>query len=728
MRRSANIVACTLLLAACEQHDSTGAAGAASSAAAPPAAVSPMPVDAARLLGAGGEGDNWLTYGRTYDEHRFSPLQQITATNVAGLKAAWHFDLPVDARAQESTPLIIDGVMYVTAAWSRVFALDAATGAVKWTYDPQVPGHTGIQACCDVVNRGLAAWGGRVFLGALDGRLIALDTSTGKPVWEVSTIAPGSRATITGAPRIIKGKVIIGNGGGELNARGYVSAYDADSGKLIWRFYTVPGKPGVKDGAASDDILEKLASKTWRGEWWKRGGGGTVWDAMAYDPQLNLLYFGTDNGGPWNKTFRSPGSSDDLFITSIVAVNADTGEYAWHFQNTPGEEWDYSATQSLVLADLPIEGQQRHVIMQAPKNGYFYVLDRQTGKPISIHQYVDALNWSKGIDQVTGRPQLNPQARYDKTGKPWIGTPGPGGGHNWMPMSFSPQTGLVYIPVIEVSYPYIAQKSYQQTPLTFNIGVDENANSLPQDPVIKAAALKGLKGHLSAWDPVTQKEVWRAEVPYPWNGGTLATAGHVVYQGDAMGRFNAYQDSDGKPLWSVQTGTGILAPPISYAVAGKQYIAVETGWGGAFALSAGELARRTQIDRGNIPRVIVFSLDGTDTLPAVPPASTAVLTTLPELGNPAQIAAGKLLYHTFCGNCHGDTAISGGTMPDLRYATALRDDDVFQKIVHDGILEPKGMVAFGSVLKPAQIELIRAYVTHRVNESVAEHQVAGVVK
>ncbi|HEY6458189.1 MAG TPA: PQQ-dependent dehydrogenase, methanol/ethanol family [Steroidobacteraceae bacterium] len=720
MRQSALALAGLILIGACTHHEATGVASKVGSA---PAAA-PMPVDTARLLGAGGDGDNWLTYGRTYDEHRFSPLQQINAANVAGLKPSWHFDLPVDARAQESTPLIIDGVMYVTTAWSHVFALDAATGTLKWSYDPKVPGHTGIDACCDVGNRGLAAWQGRLYLGTLDGRLVALDAATGKPVWDVSTIPAGSRATITGAPRVIKGKVIIGNGGAEKSARGYISAYDADTGKLIWRFYTVPGKPGVKDGAASDEVLAKIASKTWRGQWWKGGGGGTVWDAMAYDPQLDLLYFGTDNGGPWNKKFRSPGYSDDLFITSIIAVRPDTGEYVWHFQNTPGGMWDYSATQSLVLADLTIDGQLRHVIMQAPKNGYFYVLDRQTGKPISIHQYVDSLTWAKGVDPVTGRPQINPDARYDHTGKAWIGAPGPGGGHNWMPMSFSPQTGLVYIPVIEVSFPYIGQKSYHPTLLDFNVGIDMNAGSLPQDPVIKAAAIKGLKGRLSAWDPVAQKEVWRVEVNHPWNGGTLATAGHVVYEGDAMGTFSAYHDSDGKLLWSVHTGTGIVAPPISYAVAGKQYIAVETGWGGAFAFSAGELALKTQINRGNIPRVIVFALDGTDKIPAPPPASTAALTALPELGNATQIAQGKLQYHTFCNNCHGDTAVSGGVLPDLRYSAALRDNDLFQKIVHDGILEPQGMVAFGSVLQPKSIELIRAYVVHRVNESVAEADTA----
>ncbi|HTV80865.1 MAG TPA: PQQ-dependent dehydrogenase, methanol/ethanol family [Steroidobacteraceae bacterium] len=721
MRRSAFAWACLLLAAGCSRHD------AGTSVQAPPAPVAaakPMPVDAARLLAASSDGDDWLTYGRTYDEQRFSPLTQIDATNVAGLKPAWHYDLPVDARAQESTPLIIDGTMYVTAAWSRVFAFDAATGALKWSYDPQVPGHTGINACCDVVNRGLAAWQGRLYLGTLDGRLVALDAVSGKPVWDVSTIPAGSRQTITGAPRIIKGKVIIGNGGGEESGRGFVSAYDADTGKLVWRFYTVPGRPGARDNAASDDILDKVASRTWRGQWWKYGGGGTVWDSMAYDPQLDLLYFGTDNGGPWNKKFRSPGNSDDLFISSIIAVRPDTGEYVWHFQNSPGEMWDYSATQSLVLADLTIEGRMRHVIMQAPKNGYFYVLDRQTGKPISIHQYVDTLTWAQGVDQATGRPRVNPQAKYDLTGKPWVGAPGPGGAHNWMPMSFSPQTGLVYLPVIEIGFPYIGQTSYHPTPLTFNVGVDLNAGSLPQDPVIKAAAIKGLKGHLAAWDPVTQKEAWRVEVGHPWNGGVLTTAGHVVYEGDAMGRFNAYHDTDGKLLWSIATGTGIVAPPVSYAVAGKQYIAVETGWGGAFPLSAGELALKSQIDRGNVPRLIVFSLTGTDTIPPPPPPSTAVLTPLPELGDAPQIAQGKLLYHTYCGTCHGDTAVSGGVLPDLRYAAALRDDDLFQKIVHDGILEPKGMVAFGSLLDPKSIELIRAYVTHRVNESVAERKAA----
>ena len=371
-------------------------------------------------------------------------------------------------------------------------------------------------------------------------------------------------------------------------------------------------------------------------------------------------------------------------------MRPDTGEYVWHFQNTPGEMWDYSATQSLVLADLTIDGQLRHVIMQAPKNGYFYVLDRQTGKPISIHQYVDALNWAKGVDPVTGRPQINPEALYDHTGKPWVGAPGPGGGHNWMPMSFSPQTGLVYLPVIEVSFPYIGQQTFHPTNLTFNIGIDQNAGSLPQDPVIKAAALKGVKGHLAAWDPVLQKEVWRVELGHPWNGGTLVTAGHVVYEGDAMGKFSAYGDADGKFLWSVQTGTGILGPADQLR---REWQAVHCG--------GDRLGRRVRfVRRGTGPQDpdrsrqysprpgVRAGWQGHDSTTAAGLDGRTHESL--ELGNPTQVATGKLLYHTFCGNCHGDTAVSGGTMPDLRYSAALRDRDLFQKIVHDGAAGAQG--------------------------------------
>ena len=365
-----SLVSIVLLAAGCggEQHASSPAPAAAA-------------IDAARLTAADKEAGNWMSYGRTYDEQRFSPLQQVTAGNVAQLGLAWHYDLDAVHRAQESTPLVIDGVMYVTTAWSKVVALDARTGKELWRYDPKVPGEWGVNACCDVVNRGVAAWKGKLYLGTLDGRLVALDAATGKPAWEVLTVDRAYRYTITGAPRVIKDKVIIGNGGAEFGVRGYVSAYDADTGKLVWRFYTVPGDPTKP---FESPALEK-AAKTWNGQWWKEGGGGTVWDSVAYDPKLDLLYIGTGNGAPWNRASRSPGGGDNLYLSSIMALKADTGEYVWHYQTTPGETWDFTATQHLILADITIDGRARQVIMQAPKNGFFYVLDRATGELISAN-------------------------------------------------------------------------------------------------------------------------------------------------------------------------------------------------------------------------------------------------------------------------------------------------------------------------------------------------------
>src|SRR5580700_864243 len=523
-----------ILCAACGAPPNTGPLPAA------PQTKAVAAVDAKRLLAAGDDSANWITYGRTYDEQRFSPLKQIDATNVGQLKLAWHYELPADARAQESTPLIIDGVMYVTGAWSTVFALDARTGPELWSYDPTVPGPTDVNACCDARSRGVAAYNGKLYLGTLDGRLIALDAATGKPAWEVRTTPEGTRYTITGAPRIVKGKVLIGNAGGEMVVRGFVSAYDADSGKLAWRFYTVPGEPGKTDGAASDQVLESKARATWKGDFWKLGGGGTVWDAMAYDPKLDLLYIGTDNAGPWNSKVRSPGGGDNLFTTSIIALRPDTGEYVWHYQNTPEDSWDFSASQHMILADLTIDGMPRQVLLQAPKNGFFYVLDRTNGALISAHQYVDHMTWAKGVDLKTGRPLVNPQAHYAELGKPWLNAPGPGGAHNWMPMAFSPLTHLVYFPVSEITFPFIPVKKFEPSTLAWNVGIDLDAASLPQSPVIKAAAKAGLKGHLVAWDPATQKEAWRVEAGHPWNGGVLATAGNLVLQGDAMGNFSAY--------------------------------------------------------------------------------------------------------------------------------------------------------------------------------------------
>lgn len=679
---------------------------------APPA--TPV-VDAARLESAGRDAADWLSYGRTYDEQRFSPLKQINIDTVGRLKLAWHHDLDAAHRVQESTPLIVDGVMYVTSAWSKVFALDPATGRQLWMFDPQVPGTTGVRGCCDVPNRGVAFWKGRVYVGTFDGRLIALDAASGKPVWSVQTTDPSKSYTITGAPRVIKGKVIIGNGGGEFTARGYVSAYDAETGKQIWRFYTVPGEPGKPDAAASDAVLESKARSTWTGEFWKSGGGGTVWDAMAYDPKLDLLYIGTDNGAPWNRAVRSPGGGDNLFIASLIALRPDTGEYVWHFQESPGESWDFSATQHIVLADLPMGGSTRRVLLHAPKNGFFYVLDRETGAFIS-GKPIAAVNWAKGLDPTSGRPIENPQARYGETGKPWLSLPGPSGSHSWQPMAYSPVTGLVYIPVNEAAFNFIGDKSYQPRDFGWSTGVDFNAGSLPEDEKIIAAIRKQLTGHLSAWDPVSQKEVWRVSYDQAWNGGVLATAGNLVFEGNGMGEFAAFKADDGKRLWTTQTHTGIVAPAVSYEVRGEQYVAVEIGWGGAFGLAAGELAHSSQINRGNIPRVLAFKLNGTDSLPE-PAVAARKLTPPPAEAGPAVVAQGKRLFHGYCSTCHGDSAFSGGVLPDLRYSAALSEPGLWQRIVHDGALQANGMVAFGEHLSPQDIESIRAYVIHRANQT-----------
>ncbi|HVY82492.1 MAG TPA: PQQ-dependent dehydrogenase, methanol/ethanol family [Steroidobacteraceae bacterium] len=708
-----------LLLAACGR----GTDGTATPAGAAPKAAAPAQVDAARLVAASvadsKDAGNWMSYGRTYDEQRFSPLRQIDASTVANLKLAWHYDLDTAHRVQEATPLVIDGVMYVSSAWSKVFALDAATGKELWTYDPKVPGTAGVNACCDVGNRGVAAWNGKIYVGTLDGRLVALDAATGKVVWEKMTVDAGTRYTITGAPRVAKGKVLIGNGGAEMGVRGYVSAYDAETGELAWRFYTVPGDPAK---GFESPALEK-AAQTWKGEWWKLGGGGTVWDSIVYDPKLDLVYIGVGNGSPWNHSIRSPGGGDNLYLSSIVALRADTGEYVWHYQTTPGESWDFTATQPLMLAQLQIGDRMRDVIMQAPKNGFFYVLDRATGELLSAKAMVP-MTWATGIDMKTGRPIENPAARYDQTGKPFVSLPGPMGAHSWQPMSFSPSTGLVYVPMNDAAFVYIPDMKFAPTPLSFNVGVDFGAGSLPiTDEKAMAQVKAGTKGHLSAWDPVAQKEVWRVDYAHPWNSGTLATAGGLVFQGTSEGQLNAYKADSGAKLWSAETQAGVVAAPISYEVNGEQYIAVEVGWGGAYALAAGPLALDSH-GGGNFPRVLAFKLNGTDTLPAAMPPAPRKLVPPPNTAKASVVAAGKAKYHRFCGTCHGDSAVSGGVLPDLRYSSALNNEKLWRQIVHDGALQTQGMVSFASVLSEADMDAIRAYLIARANEDAAKERLA----
>ncbi len=640
-------------------------------------------VDDARLRQADREPQNWMTHGRDYAEQRYSPLDQIDADNIGRMVRVWSYETGLK-RGHEATPIVIDGVMYATGSWSVVFALDAKTGEELWRFDPEVPKAVGAKACCDVVNRGVAVYDGKVYFGTLDGRLIALDAKTGKPVWSVVTVDQSKAYTITGAPRVVKGRVIIGNGGAEFGVRGYVSAYDEKAGSLVWRTYTVPGNPA--DGFESA-ALEK-AAETWSGgEWWKIGAGGTVWDSMAFDPDLDLLYVGTGNGSPWSRKHRSPGGGDNLYLSSILALDPDTGELQWHFQTTPGDNWDFTATQHMILAELDIAGKTRKVLMQAPKNGYFWVLDRETGEFLSAAPYVD-VTWSDGVDPKTGRPQENGSATYDESIA--MVKPTAFGGHNWQPMSFSPKTGLVYIPAQEIL------GAYRFNPK--EILTSEHFNTQTDLAIFATLVREVVAGHLLAWDPVAQKEVWRHPYAMPWNGGTLATAGDLVFQGTADGRFLALRAADGHKLWEFHTGSGVIAAPISYAIDGIQYVSIVSGWGGAFALVGGDAAAQAGVpSKGTVH---TFALSDQAITPAVLEEMLA--------GRDEKLAAKEDLYHRWCARCHGVTAISGGAVADLRHS-APDVRAAFVEIVQKG-MPGVGMPAFGEILSEDEIRQIQSYV------------------
>jgi PQQ-dependent dehydrogenase (methanol/ethanol family) len=679
----------------------------------PRPAVGPAQVDGQRIAAADNEPGNWLTHGRTYSEQRFSPLESISADNVSRLGLAWYYDLPT-RRGIEATPLVVDGVMYTTGSWSMVYALNAETGALLWTYDPQLPRVVGSKACCDAVNRGAAVWNGRVYVGLLDGRLVALDAATGEPFWERLTVDPRFNYSITGAPRVVEGKVIIGNGGAELGPiRGYVSAYDATSGELAWRFFTVPGNP--EDGF--ENAAMERAAQTWTGEWWQHGGGGTVWDSMAYDPELGLLYIGVGNGSPWNRRIRSPDGGDNLFLSSIVALKATTGEYVWHYQTTPGDTWDFTATQHIILADLEIDGAQRKVLMQAPKNGFFYVIDRVTGEFISAQPFTE-VTWAEGVDQATGRPIETASARYPN-GEPQLIIPGPFGGHNWHPMAYSPATGLVFIPALVAPYVYEDVPAVHRRPAPLYLGVNY-ANFNAPEGVADADLPAYPPGFLSAWDPVAQEERWRVTHGDTWNGGVLATAGGLVFQGTADGFVRAFRATDGDELWSAPAYTGVMAAPVSYAVNGEQYVAVMAGWGGiaAIALPASFLKQAAVANRS---RVLVYKLDGTGELPVPEPE--------PERGPPepppltASVEAvnqGRDIFNRFCMGCH----LGRGLIPDLRYSSP-EVHEAWADIVMDGALEANGMPGFAQYISAAEAEATRAYVINRARQEREFRAAAG---
>lgn len=697
-----------LALTACSDNASVQAPAAETTAAPTTIVETPVPagaaaIDATRYANAASEPQNWINYGGTWKEQRYSTLDQINDSNVSRLGLAWFAELGT-MRGVEGTPLVVDGVLYNISAWSVTTAYNAATGEMLWQYDPKVAPEYSRITCCGTVSRGVSAWNGKIIIPALDGRLIAVDAKSGEEIWQTDTKIEGQPLSITGAPRMAGNLVVIGNSGGDVGSRGYMTAYNADTGEKAWRFFIVPGEPGKPDGEASDSVMA-MAAETWTGEWWKLGGGGNNWDGIAYDPELNLVYFPTGNGSPHHMKFRSPEGGDNLFLCSIVAVDASTGEYRWHYQEVPSEQWDYDCTSQPLLGELMLNGVERKVIMHAPKHAYFYVIDRETGELLSAEHYVPNTTWSSHVDMETGRPVLNNIAY--PTSEPVLLSPGFGGGHSWNPISFNPQTGLVYIPAQETYQVYSVADS-----LDFKLGASTWAGGRG-NPELRRELNQQMqdneKGYLVAWDPVQQKEVWRVPHPHSGNGGTMTTAGNLVVQSSIRKTISIYSADKGELLWEMPIDSVAPGGPITYEVDGKQYIAINAGWNSALVYGLNE---------GGVPftyapaRLLVFALDATGVqLPPAPEAATLVAppaTVYPQ----DQIDRGEQLFASTCQLCHGQNAIGG--LKDLRYMTPETHAE-FSTIILQGTRADKGMPR-QETMTEQQVEDIHAYVISRAQE------------
>ncbi len=639
----------------------------------------------------------WLSYGRGYNEDRYSPLTQINRETVTDLGLVWSRKTEVRHRLQ-SSPIVVDGVIYYTDSWSVVSAVDGDTGETIWTLDPKTRRRYARWSCCGgPINRGVAVYRGRVYTATFDARLVAIDAATGTKVWDVDTADYPSRIpyTISGAPLAAAGKIFIGNSGSEWDHRGYVTAYDADTGRKAWRFFTVPGDPSRP---FEHPELEE-AAKTWKGEWWKLGGGGTVWNAIAYDTDLHTVYVGVGNGTPWSREIRSPGGGDNLFLSSIVALHPDTGRMKWYYQTTPADNWDYTATQDIVLADMVVDGRERKVVMQAPKNGFFYVLDRRDGELLRAHPY-GAMTWATHVDMETGRPVENPDVVWEEQPQ-WI-LPGNTGAHNWEPMAYDAGRGLVYIPTHDTPFFFALPEDYQKTGVytprerTMNLGV---ARGTYRTNLIEAAGVPPeAKGFLKAFDPLTGKTVWKVQNRTARIGGVLATAGGLVFQGDGSGMFSAYDSDSGEPLWEFESYGSIIAPPISYQVGNTQYVAVVVGSSFAY------------YDYG---KLLVFALGGDEALVVPPRRDRAIPVQPPMTASAEELRQGDKLYHQFCASCHGYQA-RGYRNADLRVMSGAIHE-AFQRIVREGLLLDLGMDSFADDLSEEESELIRQYVISRAN-------------
>jgi quinohemoprotein ethanol dehydrogenase len=660
------------------------------------------------MLSDEADGVNWPAYGRTFSENHYSPLDQINATTVSKLALAWSYEVDTPLRA-DSQPLAVDGVIYLATGLSVVQAIDAESGKPLWRYDPQL--YKTIDARKSLPSwgiRGLAIWKDKVIVGLQDGRLVAVNRGNGKLLWSTQTLDQKAdkfgEATITGAPRVFNGKVIIGFAGAERWARGAVSAFDVETGKRLWRFFTVPGNPA--EGFESKTM--EMAARTWSGQWWKFGGGGTVWNSIVYDPDFNRIYFGTGNAGPWNWKVRNPEGRDQLFLASIVAVDADTGHYVWHYQQNPNEAWDYNATMDIELATLSIAGKQRKVLMQAPKNGYFYVLDRANGRLISAEK-IGRVTWSSGIDGKTGRPIDVPGNRYEHG--PVIHWPGTFGTHNWQPMSYSPATNLAYIPTIRQADIYSSEgvdpKTWEPKHYSWNTAMGADTKGLKIDT-------DEFGSFLQAWDPVANRPRWKVPTPGIVNGGTMATAGGLVFQGHMDGTFNAFSAEQGKKLWAFRAGVSVLGAPISFSAGGQQYVAVLSA--PPSGAPSGSLPMQAKFGwryHDHPKRLLVFKLGGTATLPeTLPPGAAQPLTDTGFRVDATKAKSGHADYSNFCEACHGVGAIASGGAPDLRASGAVLDAKTFEMIVRGGALSQNGMPRVDFVTDD-QLLGLRSYIRQR---------------
>ncbi|HUG72612.1 MAG TPA: PQQ-dependent dehydrogenase, methanol/ethanol family [Steroidobacteraceae bacterium] len=678
----------------------TGQQGGQQGAANNPLA-NPADVDHERLLKGTTDTSTWAHYGGSYNEQRFSPLKQINDGNIANLGLAFYADYRTNQN-QHGSPLYVDGVIYVSTARNVVHAFDARDGKELWTYHPSMVPNPNL----GMVNKGIAAWNGTIYMGQLDAKLVAIDAKTGKAKWTVDTVPPGtpvpealrSQYSLSMAPRVAKGKVFIGGSGGEFGARGWIAAFDAQTGKEAWRFWTVPGDPAF--GPDQPHLVQ--ARKTWPQDrkYWEQGGGGTIWDAIVYDPETDLLYFGTGNGTPWNRQMRDATDGDNLYVASIVAVNPDTGRYVWHYQATPGDSWDYDNVSPMFTADLTFQGQQRHVLVQPSKNGFIYVLDAKTGKFISGDAFT-GVTWASGID-ANGRPIEVPGARYET--EPFNIGPGAPGGHTWHPNAFSPDTGLVYIPTWENYSPMSPQvmPASGVPPLIAMGGAGINRATL------KPHNKTNNDGWLQAWDPVARKMVWETPRGPRATRGAMATAGNLVFMGNSGGKkLAAYNAKNGTKLWEFDAQTDVYAAPITYELDGVQYIAASvggTGQGDYFAPSYG--------------RMLVFKVGGTATLPPNAPFTPRVLNPPALTASPEVVAAGNRLYAENCAVCHGanGTPGRGGNGPNLTTTPFLHSQAGFDQVVLHGASLDRGMLNFGDKLRPADSAAVLAYIVSRANE------------